>query len=63
VTVRIPYPVARAFGLEECEPVGIIVQPDGTPLRVSPDGDVDPVLPPGHPHAGIAGDPAARAAP
>jgi hypothetical protein len=63
VTAPIDPAVRRAFGLEEREPVGFVLQLDGTWIHISADGAVDPVLPPGHPHAGAASDPVNRRTP
>lgn len=59
MTVRIDPATCRAFGLRPVEPVGIVVQLDGTALWIGPGGEVDRVLPGGHPRPGVGADPGA----
>lgn len=61
--VLIPSPaLRRAYGwLPSTVTPGSIYQgPTGDVVRVLESGDVDPVLPPGHPRPGIAADPCPR---
>jgi hypothetical protein len=62
VTVRLQAVLAHAHGLRPVEPVGVIIMTDGRRLRIGETGEVDEVLPGGHPRPGIAADPAARRA-
>ncbi len=53
------WPFLLAAARAGAGPGAIVVGPAGEVVRLDEDGSATPILPPGHPRPGIAGDPCA----